>query len=298
MLPWIFSILLSLKVSVCSCGPEVRRLGVARVQAQYRVEHLGRLPPVLRESSGLARRTADGRSVWTHNDGGNPAMLYGISVADPTLPGTLLDSISLPHLPNVDWEDLAQQDTARLFIADVGNNTNARQDLTIYPVRVQRGGATDTANARPIRLRYTDQKTFPPPPNQRNFDCEAVFYRSDSLFLLSKNRSGHQVRLYGLPARSTGSLRQPHRLAPLDSVHIRGMVTGAALSPAGRTLAVLTYGKILFFDLSASPATRLRHPTGCLRVPRGQTEAITFLTETTLLFTNERGHLYRLRPRP
>ena len=283
MLPWLLNALIGLKVVFCSCTPEVRRLGVARARPHYRVERLGTyLPRVVAESSGLARRTrlAGGHStVWTHNDGGGRTTLYGFSTDTP---GTLLDSLPLPQLRNVDWEDLAQQDSTRLFIADLGNNANIRRDLTIYAVDPRQVQTTDT-----IRVRYADQTAFP--PTNRNFDCEAVFYHRDSLFLLSKNRSGHVVRLYGLPA-AAGT----YTLAPIDSVRIKAMVTGAAISPNGQELAVLTYGKILFFDLSGTSATRLNRPTGCLRIPRAQTEAITYLTDSELLMTNERGRVYRL----
>lgn len=313
---WLLNILISIKVGLCSCTPEVRRLGTSRehlphqqplrLRPQFRVERVGRLPKAINESSGLARRTAT--SVWTHNDGGGRPTIYGVSLTNP---GTLVDSLPLPQLGNIDWEDLAQQDssqhgdaqhgdarhedaqqgTARLFVADLGNNGNARRDLAIHIV--------DPAQNRPpetIRVRYADQTAYP--PKGRNFDCEAVFYRRDSLFLLSKNRSGHMVRLYGLPATAKARA-DDYALMPLDSVYIKSMVTGAALSPggdgkAGQTLAVLTYGKVLFFDLSAGAATRLSRFAGCLRLPRGQTEAITFLTDNELLISNERGWLYRV----
>lgn len=295
MLPWLINVLIGIKVGFCSCAPEIRRLGegekhALRLRSQYRIERLGtkptyRLPPGVNESSGLARRTAT--SVWTLNDGGGRPTLYGVSLTNP---GTLIDSIALPQLRNIDWEDLAQKDSsshspARLFIADLGNNSNTRQDLAIHEVK-------ERSVVNSFQITYADQNAFP--PAKRNFDCEAVFYRTDSLFLLSKNRSGHIVRLYGLPA--SGS---KHVLAPLDSVFIKSMVTGAALSPdqngkPGKTLAVLTYGKVLFFDLSGAAGTRLNRFVGCLRLPRGQTEAITFLSDNELLITNERGRMYRV----
>jgi hypothetical protein len=249
------------------------------------------------ESSGLARRTAT--SVWTHNDGGGRPTIYGVSLKNP---GTLVDSLPLPQLRNVDWEDLAQQDSARrgaarLFIADLGNNGNSRRDLAIHLVDPSQLVSPET-----IRVRYAGQTGYP--PKGRNFDCEAIFYRLDSLFLLSKNRSGHIVRLYGLPATAMVAAKTHVDnyvlpLSVLDSVYIKSMVTGAALSPGrdgkpGATLAILTYGKVLFFDLSGGSATRLNRFTGCLRLPRGQTEAITFLTDNELLISNERGWLYRI----
>ncbi|MBO0951974.1 hypothetical protein [Fibrella forsythiae] len=296
MLHWLINVLIGIKVGLCSCTPEVHRLGVRRVRSDYRIERLGaapayRLPAVVNESSGLARRTTT--SVWTHNDGGGRPTLYAISTTKAgtsTLPGTLLDSLPLPQLRNVDWEDLARQDSsrqgdARLFIGDLGNNFNNRRDLAIYIVDPKRVTSPET-----IRLRYADQTEFP--ARKRNFDCEAVFFRSDSLFLLSKNRSGHIVRLYGLPAQAGDYV-----LNPLDSVFIKSMVTGATLSPDAKTLAILTYGKVLFFDLTSPVSTRLNRPAACLRLPRGQAEGIVFMADNELLITNERGRMYRVTRR-
>ena len=284
MFPWLINVLIGIKVGFCSCRAEVHRLGVARVRTQYRVEHLGTLPKVVNESSGLARRygpPGSPPSFWTMNDGGGRPTLYGIS---PT--GTLIDSLPLPGLRNVDWEDLAQQDSTRLFIADVGNNANTRRDLKVVAV-----GSSRKQLPTATTFSFSDQTSFP--PKQRNFDCEAVFYARDSLFMLSKNRSGHIVRLYGMPA-TPGN----RALAPLDSVYIKSMVTGAAISPNYKTLAVLTYGKILFFDVGGPDPIRLRRPTGCLRVPRAQTEALVYINDTDLLMTNEQGRIYQLKKKP
>ncbi len=294
MFPWIINVLIGIKVGFCSCTPEVRRLGVARVRSLYRIERVGTLPKVVNESSGLARRYGPPGSpptFWTHNDGGGRPTLYGIIET-----GVLIDSLLLPGAQNVDWEDLTQQDSTRLFIADMGNNANVRRDLGVYELLVQHRGTGNAefspTNPRVLRgsvlnLSFSDQTAFP--PKRRNFDCEAVFYKNDSLFLLSKNRSGHQVRLYGMPATPGSRV-----LVPLDSVFIKSMVTGAAISPNGQTLAVLTYGKILFFDLRGPGPVRLNRPTGCLRVPRAQTEALVYINDTDLLMTNEQGRIYRL----
>ena len=280
MFPWIINVLIGIKVGFCSCTPEVHRLGVARVRSQYRIERVGTLPKVVNESSGLARRYGPPGNLptfWTMNDGGGRPILYGI-----TTTGVLIDSLPLSGAQNVDWEDLAQQDSTRIFVADVGNNANMRRDLVVYSLPLPIAPIRQTAT-----LSFSDQTAFP--PKRRNFDCEAVFFKRDSLFMLSKNRSGHQVRLYGMPATAGN-----RALAPLDSVFIKAMVTGAAISPNGQTLAVLTYGKILFFDLSGPGPVWLKRPTGCLRVPRAQTEALVYINDTDLLMTNEQGRIYRI----
>ncbi|GAB3320704.1 hypothetical protein GCM10027299_14200 [Larkinella ripae] len=272
--------LFSLKVSLCSCQAENRRSGFRSGRSQYTVSRVGRLASVVNESSGLVYR-AHRNTFWTHNDSGGRPTLYELA-----RDGSLVDSLPLPLLKNRDWEALASQDSTVLFIGDIGNNANARPQLDIYriepklPNQIQR-----------ITFQYARQRSFPAPKNTRNFDSEALFFARDSLFLVSKNRSRPRrfVNLYGLPAQAGH-----YALAPIDSVFLKSMVTDAALSPDGQTLAVLTYGKIFLFE---QPQNRisLRHPTRCLRIPRGQTEGLTFVNNTDLVMTNEGGGLYLIR---
>ena len=84
------------------------------------------LPEKVKETSGLL--FLDGKII-THNDSGNDANLYEID----SLSGTILRTISIANATNIDWEDLAENDT-HLFIADIGNNNGNRQDLKIYTI--------------------------------------------------------------------------------------------------------------------------------------------------------------------
>jgi len=89
------------------------------------------------------------------------------------------------------------------------------------------------------------------------------------------------VKLYSLPD-SAGD----YQVYPQDSVYSKSMVTAADISPDGRTLALLTYGKVLFFDVSKG--INFKKPTYCLKIGRGQTEAILFVNNDDFIFTNER----------
>jgi hypothetical protein len=271
---WLFTV----KVSLCNCYSDHRVNDFKKGRATYKIAKIGQMPPQIKETSGLARANVNKATFWTHNDGDNPAELFEV-----TLSGEIVSNLPLPQLKNTDWEDLTQDNEGNLYIADVGNNRNERRDLKIYKLNPAQPQKADT-----IALRYADQAAFPPVPNARNFDCEAVVWHGDQFHLFSKNRSkiNHFVRLYSLPAQAGN-----YTVAPKDSIKINTMVTGAAISPDERTLALITYGKVLLFDVSKG--LNFRNPTYCLKTGRGQTEAIVFLNNQDFLFSNERkGELY------
>ena len=186
---------------------------------------------------------------------------------------------------NKDWEDIAKDDRGNLYLADVGNNANNRRDLVIYkfhPLTPER--------VESIRVRYANQRTFPPAADSLNFDCEAVVWYQNTLYLFSKNRSktNRMVKMYAVPD-AAGS----YEAVPQDSLYSHAMVTGADVSPDGKTLALLTYGKVLLFDIAQG--MNLQHPTQCLKIARAQTEAIVFVNNTDFVISNERkGELWKV----
>ncbi len=249
----------------------------------YRVARLARLPPPIRESSGLAAADSAGQ-VWTHGDGGTPAMLYRAG-----LDGRLRGALPLAPLPNHDWEELTRDPAGRFYVGDFGNNRNDRRDLAIYRLTPGVGGVrVDT-----IAFRYPDQTTFPPVAARRHFDCEAMVFYRDTLHLFTKDRGpAHRTRYYVVPARPgryVATLR--------DSLRLRTLVTGAALSPDGRRVALLGYGGL--FLLNGPPGPRLfSQPKTYRRLPTtGQAEAVLFLNTKDFLLSNERGRLFRIKQR-
>ncbi|RIV27553.1 hypothetical protein DYU11_04410 [Fibrisoma montanum] len=282
MLHSLIAFLFTIKTAFCSCRSDVQRNGFQRARSAYKVTQLGRLPKVVNESSGLTYQVVRG-TFLTHNDGGGRPTLYEIDRR-----GRLLDSIVVTGAANVDWEDMAQQDSTVLFVGDFGNNQNNRRDLSIYRIDLK-----PTVQVIPLPFHFADQTAFPPPRSRRNFDMEAMVWYRDSLHLFSKNRSlrNRFVRLYKLPSRPEPAVAGKSALEPQDSIYSRAMVTGAAVSPDYRTLALLTYGKILLFSIQSNQLT-LRYPKQCIRLPRGQTEAVAFVSETDMVVTNERGKLY------
>lgn len=193
------------------------------------------LPAAIREVSGMTR-TPEG-AFWLLNDSRNPPELFRV---DPHT-GALLETRKLP-VPNRDWEDLTSDNSGHLYIGDFGNNKNARQNLCVFRYHPA-NGTLDS-----IQFRYPDQDAFPPDDERAwNFNCEAMVFFRDSLHLFSKNvfKGNFVTKHYVLPA-------QPGNYVAIlrDSLILKNrVVTGAALSPDGRTLAITSYiiGKKLGF---------------------------------------------------
>ncbi|GHB51844.1 SdiA-regulated domain-containing protein [Persicitalea jodogahamensis] len=271
----------ALKVALCGCGTDKRENGFDKARSAHKVSKIGRLPAIANESSGLARNDARG-TLWTHNDSGGQPELYEVDMK-----GNLLSTLPVPDARNVDWEDMAQSPDGTLYIGDLGNNANERRDLTIYALSL---GAKTTAA---LHIQYADQKDFPPVPDARNFDCEAFFYHNNHLYLFSKNRSktNQYVKLYESPVQP-GDYTLPVK----DSVLVKDMVTAADINPSGTAFALLTYGRILIFEIKEGRID-FNSPSECIKIGKAQQEALIFLNDNDLLMTNEQGQMYRIRRR-
>jgi len=76
------------------------------------------------ETSGLIYYD---NKLITHNDSGNAAELYEINSVN----GSITRTITISNATNIDWEDIAQDDTY-IYIGDIGNNSGSRTDLKFY----------------------------------------------------------------------------------------------------------------------------------------------------------------------
>ena len=270
-----------MKVALCSCQSDKQQNGFQKARSAYKVSKIGRLPSIANESSGLARN-AGSHSLWTHNDSGGKPELYEIDSQ-----GKLISTLKVPNATNVDWEDLSQSAEGTLFIGDLGNNANQRQNLAIYLVSPH----NDTTDS--ITFRYADQRAFPPAAELLNFDCEAFFYHARNLYLFSKNRSKTDrfVKMYELPARPGD-----YTISVRDSIYINSQVTAADVNPSGTVFALLTYGKILLFGIENGKID-FAHPKECIKIGKKQEEALVFVNDTDLIMTNEQGTLYSIKRR-
>ncbi|MDG1428351.1 MAG: hypothetical protein P8M19_05310 [Crocinitomicaceae bacterium] len=117
------------------------------------------------------------------NDGGHEATLYLLNIR-----GKIIKKVKIENAKNVDWEDIAVDDK-NIYIADVGNNTNKRKDLLIYKVSIKKVLEKKEVEAKKIKIKYKEQKEYPPKKGNMRFDAEAITVYNDSIFLFTKNRS-------------------------------------------------------------------------------------------------------------
>lgn len=110
--------------------------------------------PAIQEASGLARSHRDEKLLWTMNDGGSPPILYAIGTD-----GSDQGSVHLNNATNVDWEDIASYELdgkSWLIVADIGDNENVREYVTLYIVEEPLPSQKETTPTRKITFVYPD----------------------------------------------------------------------------------------------------------------------------------------------
>ncbi len=199
----------------------------------YSPVFLTALPESVRETSGIIFH---GGLLWTHNDSGNQAVLYGLD----TLTGQVVRTVVIDGPPPVDWEDIAIGDT-HIYIGDIGNNAGNRTDLRILRIDLAGWENKDTVVPEVIAFSYPDQTDFSPGSQQTEFDAEALVYHNDSLHIWTKNWQSQTSRYYTVP-----DLPGSHVAVLRDSFDTGGLITGAAVSPGGKEIVLTGYQSLGF----------------------------------------------------
>lgn len=240
---------------------------------EYKVTKVGKMYEFL-ESSGL--ETYQNDQLLTHNDSGGDAALFVMSAS-----GVFLDTLLL-NVKNIDWEDVTRDDAGSIYVGDFGNNLNKRKNLVIYKYSL-----SDSTVSK-IEFRLADQDQFPPDREHMDFDIEAMAWNAGELVLVTKNRGSSVVRLYKVPDQH-GS----YQVEPTEEIAIPNMVTGADISTDGRSLALLTYGRIYLFKVDQSGY--FAQPWQVKPLIKGQTEGIVYVNNTDMIVSNEAGKLFSIK---
>ena len=282
--------------------------------------------PAIDEMSGMVKSRRYPDTFWVQNDSGDVARLFAVHAngsvimppflskkyyADkPDAGKTEYPGIGVSVAANYDWEDLAIDDDT-LYIADTGNNGNARRDLGVYMLPEPNPEAVESARVlKWLPVAYPDQSAYPPKENashssedEWHFDCEAIFVAKHKLYFVTKWRSGNNINipavgasLYRLDTQYTD------RVNVLKLVETKadmgGWVTAASVSEDGKTLAVLCQSpvqSVWLFPIGSGDDRFLSHPARRMVFTGAkQCESVCFDGDT-LLVGNEQRDLFRLK---
>ncbi len=229
--------------------------------------------------------TVDGNAVWMIEDSGNPDKIFKVD-----LNGKLLKVLKVKNAKNKDWEALAQDSLGNLYIGDIGNNSNEREDLVIYKLPNPDKEKGDKIDAKKIAFRYPDQKKFPPKRKDFRYNAEALFYQNGFLYIVNKDMTRPfvgQARIYRIPAKPGKYKAELISTISTCDDSRRCTITGADLSPDGKTLVLLSYGQLwVFRNFKGDDFTSGTMNLIDLRAST-QLEAVSFLDNKTLLLTDE-----------
>lgn len=264
--------------------------------AQLSMKKIAELPEKMAETSGLVLYNQ--KYLITHNDGGNKAELFVLD-----LEGNHIKTIEIENTKNQDWEDIALDTDGHIYIGDFGNNLNKREACHIYilPKNLE---DKEKVEPKKITFTYEDQEEFPPSAEDLNYDCEAFFWKDDSLYLFTKCRSKPFTgisNIYVLPAKEG-----KYKARKIGSFNLCNLgwqfcsVTAVDYFAKSNTIALLTYSRLYLisgFDKNQFWNGQLKsYNLGALK----QREAICFKSKNSWYMTDEYrkglggGNLYEL----
>lgn len=212
------------------------------------------------ESSGLVDRA---RVVYTNNDSGDAAIVYGV---DPATGRTVTTTTYAPSVHDV--EAIAPGAGGTIWAGDIGDNAHRRGDVAVYQVRPLAGSHPGTR----YLLRYPDGP----------HDAETLLVQPHThrVFVVSKSPFGGVV--YAAPRRLVSG-PQSQRLRAFAKVS--GLVTDGAFFPDGRHVVLRTYGTASVYTF---PDFRL---TGTVQLPaQPQGEGISVGPGGRVLVSSESLH--------
>lgn len=184
------------------------------------------------ETSGLIMYS---NSLFTMNDDSD-TKLYRL---DPDN-GNILETIDLPGVTNIDWEEIAQ-DAGYIYIGDFGNNANGnRTNLRI--VRISKASLqSGSPVADYINFSYSNQASFAATGNNNtDFDCEAMIVGNNNIYLFTKQWVSEETSVYQLP-KTPGTYTAQLQ----DTLDVNGLITGATYLQDKRLLVLSGYTSLL-----------------------------------------------------
>jgi len=249
----------------------------------------------LQELSGVVAGWSSPDVLWTHNDSGDSASLYGLAGENSDSPARHFATFSLRNIEARDIEDIAIgpgpiPGKPYLYLGDIGDNSQKRSRIRIY--RLPEPTLT-TRTTKTIRTVATDSLILVYPDRPHNAETLLVDPLTGDIFIVTKS-STEDAFLFRAPAPHDPNIPITlEALGPLGfgsrpELENTGLVTGGDINSNGDAILLRTYGNAYFWprSLGVDLATAL-NTTPCT-VPlrfEPQGEAIGFTTEGNAYYT-------------
>lgn len=248
------------------------------------------LPEIIKETSGLIQIND---KFYTHNDS-NDTNLYEIDTTN----GEILNTILLPGVTNIDWEDITQ-DNEYIYIGDFGNNNNGnRADLKIYKIS-KTAFTLGNPIVETISFSYSNQTDFSPAGgNSTDFDCEALVVNDTGIYLFTKQWISNNTSVYFVP-KTPGN----YTAVLQDSYNVNGLVTGAAYIADKKLIVLSGYSSTvqpflyLLYDFTDNNFFNGNKRKIIFDRPFHQTEAIATTNGLQYYVTNEKLNQLGIQPK-
>lgn len=256
------------------------------MEAYKRIDELAR-----DEVSGMVKSRKYEDTFWVHGDSGTKDHIYAInSEGEIKSKKKNYDGAEVKGAKNEDWEDIALGEDGTLILADFGNNCHCRDDLKILIIEEPEPEDGKVEVVAEYRIKYPEREGILSLFIEDNYNAEAVFMKGGEVYIITKNESGGEGKLFRLDNPSESEV---NILTEVASFKFKGQVTAADISPDESKLAVLTYRSIWLFDLKDDKD--MLGGTTYWQPIRGveQVESIAF-SDDYLIIAEENGSLYRV----
>ena len=246
---------------------------ISQVSAQKIISKI-ELPQNINETSGL--EIIDDYLI-TLNDSGNPPVLYYLNES-----GEIILERNFNELKNNDWEDLTADDKF-IYIADIGNNFDTRDNLKIIKVSLD----SDDNSHEIINFYYPEQKIFSFNQNS-SYDAEGLISLENILIIFTKNRAKKITEIYKLP-KTPGN----YKAELIGQINIESIVTSADYNKKMRLLVLTStkdFNEYYIHKIKNFNISKLKNlKTDTYKIPIGKTqvESIKIIDKNNFWITSE-----------
>lgn len=244
-------------------------------------QRLGKITnAILSEVSGITESAYQEGYFWVHNDSGDKGQIYLIDSL-----AKLKVTLKLEGLNLIDCEDIAKviiDHKSYLLLADIGNNRQNRELLTIYMIPEPKVDFDNTVlqveakNIRKIVFKYADKKR----------DAEAIFVdqQHKELYIVSKRDFESTVFSFPLSAVESSAVLtlQPKLYLPFT------FTTGADMRLDGRYIVIKNLTSVYMWERSLDEPVLTTLSRSYYEIPykiEPQGEAICFATKRRYFYT-------------